>query len=528
LRTATPVAEGGTPQRSTPPRRDIRALTSNLSTQGSQRDDRTTASTFGAFAAAQTIHPERMLERLDRLMGLSIDPKIADEILAAAGDAQCAVKFDGFGRIEDFAPLHQIPPTLVTKLENAVIEPLTSTNARGSRDAPRAERDILVRAMHLLGMEHNPVNHALLDDSKKLFLSGAFSRDAVAAFLHDAIARVDDVLLHDQFAKLASEIAKPVTVPQLADNLYGRTFESLLVDDLVRWPTKGMLRATRELGRGVAKTLQSYPPAVLNELTNILRSDVRPWFGLSPSMQKFLERPSMDTLKACMADTSNGIEAIKTINVAQRMVLAIHNVSERGEIQRPGWYRRCFDFYSDLLSTQKPGGKSKLSGVFAQNPGNWLHYQPNAAITKNPWQGTSWTHSRVVTPERLSLFEQDALARGQPIVNGASGQTGMVVSFAHHLARSHPQLSHQDLHLAVMTCLVFNGGHSTEEVLFALDSIKGLHAPGSVEPGWASGFRGGYEVIAELAGNEADKQVLRNRMDAALKRTVAYCAKHVA
>ena len=469
-----------------------------------------------------------MLERLDRLIGLSIDPKVADEILATADDDHCPVKFDGFGRIEDFAPLHQLPPTLVTKLENAVIEPLTSTNARGPRDAPRAERDILVRAMHLLGMEHNPVNHALLADSKKLFLSGSFSRDAVATFLHDAIARVDDVLLHDQFTKLAAEIAKPVTVPQLADNLYGRTFESLLVDDLVRWPTKGMLRATSELGRGIVETLQSYPRSVLDEMADILRNDVRPWFGLSPTMQKFLERPSMGTLKACMADTSNGIEAIKTINVAQRMVLAIHNVSERGEIQRPGWYRRCFDFYSDFLSTQKPGGKSQLSGVFAQNPGNWLHYQPNAAITKSPWRGTSWTHSRVVTPERLSLFEQDALARGQPIVNGASGQTGMVVSFAHHLAQNHPRLSQHDLHLAIMTCLVFNGGHSTEEVLFALDATKGLYAPGSVEPGWASGFRGGYEAIAELAGNEADKEMLRDRMDAALKRTVAYCAKHVA
>ncbi|PMS32363.1 hypothetical protein C0Z16_07075 [Paraburkholderia rhynchosiae] len=470
-----------------------------------------------------------MLERLHRLMGLSIDAKVADEILAVAGNAQCPVKFDGFGRIEDFAPLHLIPPTLVTKLENAVIEPLTSTNARGPRDAPRAERDILVRAMHLLGMEHNPVNHALLDDSKKLFMSGAFSREAVAAFLHDAIGRVsDDPLLHDQFTKLAAEIAKPVTVPQLADNLYGRTFESLLVDDLVRWPTKGMLRATRELGRGVVETLESYPPAVLDEMANILRSDVRPWFGLSPSMREFLERPSMDTLKACMVDTSNGIEAIKTINVAQRMVLAIHNVSERGEIRRPGWYRRCFDFYSDFLSSQKPGGKSRLSGVAAQQPGNWLHYQPNAATTKSPWQGTSWTHARVVTPERLSLFEQDALARGQPIVNGASGQTGMVVSFAHYLARTHPRLSQHDLHLAIMTCLVFNGGHSTEEVLFALDAIKGLYAPDSVEPGWASGFRGGYEAIEELAGNEADKQMLRDRMDAALKRTVAYCAMHVA
>ncbi|GLU33576.1 hypothetical protein WKR88_02630 [Trinickia caryophylli] len=469
-----------------------------------------------------------MEERLDRLRGLTIDPKVANDILAHADNAGGPVLFDGFGRIEDFSPLHQIQPALVSKLENAVIEPLTSTNARGPRDAPRAERDILVRAMHLLGMEHNPVNQALLDDAKKLFLSGSFSRNAVASFLENAVARVDDVLLHDQFTKLATEIAKPVTVPQLADNLYGRTFESLLVDDLVRWPPNGMLRATRELGRGVVETLRSYPPAVFHEMVDILRNDVRPWFGLSPSMARFLAHPSMSTFEASMSDTSSGIEAIKVINVAQRMVLAIHNVSERGEIDRPGWYQRCFDFYSDFLSSQKPGGKSQLSGVFARNPGNWLHYQPNAASTRNPWQGTSWTHSRVVTPDRLSLFEQDALARGQPIVNGASGQTGMVVSLAHHVGQTHPNMSHRDLHLAIMTCLVFNGGHSTEEVLFALDATKGLYAPARIEPGWASGFRGGYEAIAELGGTEADKRMLRDRMDTALKRTIAYHAKYAA
>ncbi len=492
------------------------------------RAERSTVSASGAFAVSPTNPPERMLERIDRLIGATIDPKVANEILADAGDAKSPVTFDGFGRIEDLAPLHHISPALVTMLENAVIKPLTTTNARGPREAPRAERDILVRAMHLLGMERNPVNQALLVDAKKLFLSSGFSRLAVAAFVHDALARVgDDVLLHDQFTKLAAEIAKPVTVPQLADNLYGRTFESLLVEDLVRWPPKNVLRVSRELGHGIVETMESYPPAVFNELVSILRSDVRPWFGLSQSMRNFLDHPTMDTLKACMADTSNGIEAIKTVNVAQRMVLAIHNVSERGEIERPEWYRRCFDFYCDFLSTQKPGGKSQLSGVRAQDPGNWLHYQPNAANTKSPWKGQSWTHSRVVTPERLSAFEQDALARGQPIVNGASGQTGMVASFGHHLGQSRPQLSQRDLHLTIMICLVFNGGHSTEEVLFALDAIRDLHTPGSEPRGLPEDFRGGYELIAELADGKAGKQMLRDRMDTALERTVAYCAKHV-
>lgn len=78
-----------------------------------------------------------------------------------------------------------------------------------------------------------------------------------------------------------------------------------------------------------------------------------------------------------------------------------------------------------------------------------------------------------------------------------------------------------------MICLVFNGGHSTEEVLFALDAIRDLHTPGSEPRGLPEDFRGGYELIAELADGKAGKQMLRDRMDTALERTVAYCAKHV-
>lgn len=467
-------------------------------------------------------------------MGATIDPQVANALLPNSNPDLGIVQFDGFGRITGFkTPAHRpLPAGLIDRLEGAVIQPLTHTNSRAPRQAPRAERDLLVRAMHLLTMYDHAAHAGLLKSAKALFVSASFSRDTVAAFLHDGARQLAaDPLLQDQFGKLGTEAARSVTVAQQADNVYGRTFESLLVEDLVQHPPPGVLIAAAKLGRGMADTIADLPAngrnALMWEFANLLSTGARPWFAHSPSMHEFVGAPSMATFLACVGDTSSGIEAVKVMHMAQRFVLAINNTSQEGTLDRPDWYRRCLDYYSDFLSTQKPAGKSPLD-LTAHNPGIWLHYQPNASAIENPPTGTSWTHSRMPQAGALSLFEHDALSRGQTIVNGLSGQTGMVSFFAQHLAQTDTALSLSNVHLGMLTTLVFNGGHSCEEVLATVDALMPLHAPGSVKPGAASAFRGGYEAILSLGDGEAGRADLAARMERAIDRTVQYCAQHVA
>jgi hypothetical protein len=474
--------------------------------------------------------------RMGRLLGATIDPAVATVLLDEVGEEHLPLKFDGFGRIDEFAfeEGQYLPDELMARLENATIKPLTHTNSLAPRDAPRAERDLLVRAMNLLQMAEAGAGTDLQKEARALFMSHSFSRESVAAFLKRGAEQLSqDVLLQDQFQKLHAESLKPVTMTQRADNVYGRTFESLLVEDLVLDPPPGVLAAAGELAEGIMETLELMHSGerdpLMRELVNVLKDDVRPWFAKSPSMQAFARAPSSRTFAACLADTSDGLEAIKVVHLAQRFVLAINNASERDEIERPRWYDLSLNYYSDFLSTQKPQTKFELE-VPAGKPGNWLHYQRNASSLDMPVCGENrnWTHYRMPDPAELSMFEKDALLRGQPVVNGMSGQTCMVSIFGQHLARQNPALSLPDLHLAALMCLVFDGGHSTEEVVATVDALKAFHSPGSVEPGWSSGFRGGYEAIADMAGDEATRQTLRERMDSALDRTLRYCAEHIA
>ena len=94
-----------------------------------------------AAPTASTSHAATW-RRMERLLGATIDPQVANALLEEAGDRDCPVKFDGFGRITRFArsSIHRLPPGLVDRLEAAIIRPLSQTNSQAPRTAARAER----------------------------------------------------------------------------------------------------------------------------------------------------------------------------------------------------------------------------------------------------------------------------------------------------------------------------------------------------------------------------------------------------
>lgn len=483
--------------------------------------------------------PIAMRQRMARLLHAAIDPAVATAVLDEAGDEASdgagEVVFDGLGRISGFGE-RGISPSLAERLENAVVESLTRTNAPGPRGAARTERELLTRAMHLLRNASGASSARLMADAKTLFLSGGFSRDTVAAFFTTAAGQLaGNDLLEGWFERLSSEISLPVAVAQRADNIYGRTFESLLVDDLIRDPPAGVLGAAGDLGKAMLDILNSHLPAVRealrSRLLHYVNADRRFWIGSSATLQRFLEAPSMNALQACLEEASDGVESIKMPFIATQLALAIQDLDRDDRISRPRWLQRSDSFYGSFLRPQKPKQKSRFGGVHASGPGNWLHHQPRGETMKFDGQGKSWTHERVVQPKRLSRFEEDALARGQGVVNGPSGTTSLMFFLGEHIAGRNPGFSEAGHHLNTLMFLVFDGGHSTHEVLATLNAIRvssGRGATRASKKAAVASFGGGYAAIADLAGSEAGRQALRTRLDSALERTIDYFATYVA
>jgi len=494
-----------------------------------------------------------------RLTGLTIHPAVATSIVTRAGVLMAAkgqhlreaaacpgdVRFDGTGRIVAIKP-GALSPALAARLEAAVIKPLTATRSEVLAQAPRPARSVLTVAMHTLRSDESPEGKALMDRARKLFLSGSVSRESVAALIDDGARRLGkNELLRAKFEELAVEIKKPATTPQLADNLYGRTFESLLAEDLVRDPPEGILNAAQELGKGVLDTLASLNPeqkaSIIEGIAKQVRGDWRIWYGQSPTIKEFARNPSMETLKACLEHASNGIEAIKIPMIATHM---FRSMKTRFPDAMPSWLRKADAFYNASVYPQKPQDKSILSdgargGIEARRPGNLLHYQPSA--TTFEMQGTggkNHSHARVVAPDAAepgapASFMKDALTRGQTVVTGPSGQTSLLTFFGQHLADVNPRFPVGDHHLNTLAMLVFDGGHSTEEVLHTLSTIE------KATQSWVASLAAlypcspdptlrGYEAIARLGDTDADQQALRQRLEKALDKTLDFHASHVA
>lgn len=495
-----------------------------------------------------------------RLTGCTLAPATATAIVAEAEARLAArrlslqtasacpgeIRFDGTGRIVAIKP-GTLSPALAARLEAAVIEPLSKTRSEVPAQAPRPARSILTAAMHLLRHDESPEASSWMDSARKLFFAGSLTRDVVSASLDDAATRLQHhQTLGPAFERLAAESSKPVTTPQLVDNLYGRTFESLLVEDLVRDPPQGVLAAAKELGRGVLDILGSLPGSKQSKLVEGIasqtRADWRIWYGLSPTMKAFARTPSMETLAKCLSDTTTGIEAIKVPFLATHMcrTLNTHLPSDM-----PAWLHKADAFYESDIYPRKPQTTSMLSdgnrgGLEARIPGNRLHYQPGTTAFEMQGQagGKSCTHARVVDahaaePDAPKGFVKDALTRGQTVVTGPSGQTNLLAFFGQHLADVNPRFSLGDHHLNTLMALVFDGGHSTEEVLHTIDAIE------KSSRSWIASLAAtlscsldaplkGYEAIATLAENSSDELDLRKRLDKALDMTLDFHAEQVA
>lgn len=225
----------------------------------------------------------------------------------------------------------------------------------------------------------------------------------------------------------------------------------------------------------------------------------------------------MANLQACFAANS-GIESIQAVFIATRFAITLHGVLWLN----PRWLSQANEVYARSIHPAKPQQESILQDVTAENPGILLHHHAPLDYVPTGY-GRSCTYAKAVSFDKLTEWEVNTLLREQTIVNGPSGTTNLMAHLGMQVAATDPGFKEADHHLNTLMFVVFDGGHSTEEVLYTLHLIKELRR-GEAHVS----FAGGYAAIAELGGTAADRQALKERLDQALERTIDYFATHVA
>ncbi|CAE6865706.1 hypothetical protein R69746_08079 [Paraburkholderia aspalathi] len=505
------------------------------------------------FASAQ--HRRRLAARASsavetQLIGATIEPSIASRHLSR-------IDFDGFGRITRFRrPLRN---SLAHELKNNQIVSLTHTNSPHPRESARSERDCLTQFLHLVSRLGDLAPAGLAKEAKALWLAGRVNKQELRTLLSRALEgfrgdHAASVLL----SELHSNIEREKSIAQNHDNLYGRYFDSELAHQLVKHPPAAVIKAAALSGKALYQCFetvsqstsrqgyfQGTQPAaneIPGRLAELMNADARPWFCELPDVELFLAEPTPDCLRAMLSRVETGFDVVKISYLAVRLSWAIQD--DRHSLP---WMNEADENFRYVVGL----ARSPVEGIVAHRTRRYginLHYQPGGSDYPAFRLAKSWADDKVLQEQRISAFDGRALDAGHPIVNGASGSANILTFLHRHLAlqdAGHPQAPGM---LASMMFLVFDGGHSVNEVLGVYESIDratrerrtvtdGRNREHTIEPipdwhmlaaRWSNlnSYQIDYADVIGLVQTEEDRARVVLALDIALANTLDHFERH--
>ena len=275
--------------------------------------------------------------KAEELIGKTIKPEVAIEYLDT-------FNFNHLGNIiSTQKKSKKLKDDDLQKLNNAIITDLANTNAPGSRDAARTNREIVLDLICEIDQVSRNLNkkeatkiHVLKEiskDLKSLWLSSKIGSSSTEEKLKSIIKKLKDSKLPDLSNKtkeLAIEASKAKYFTQKQDNAFGRKFESEFVYDLIKNPPESVLIAADEIGNYLKNYLlkiydDSNISNALKNLAKSLESDPRPWHAETPEIKQFINDPSKLNFKKLMTNTNRtGYEVIKQTFVGVKLSLVIN------------------------------------------------------------------------------------------------------------------------------------------------------------------------------------------------------------
>jgi len=409
-----------------------------------------------------------------RQIGQSIRPDIAEKYVDT-------VEFDGIGRIQGFKK--HLSAAARTELQDAVMKPLTQTNAAHERDSARTGRDCMIQFMHLMQNRQGEATHGLLDKAKALWLSAPLDDHTISGFLADAAGALADMPhLQSMAITLHNAVSKEKAPTQKNDNMYGRKFDSEFVHELVKNPPAPVMEATRKIGQALLDSIDQEfvikPDSAEHNknYTILLRTracrnvaknmNVRPWINEAPDLKKFLDAPTYEGLKAMLLNVNHGFDVLKLHYLAAAISRLGYESMPWMQDARPNYVRVIQPANGTSPPVVADTMKTSGYGIRLANHPNYEKYSTFTSAKNSTY------HRLLTNMNELGKPEQQALSHGHPVVTGVSGCTNMMTYLSLHIAQKEQSFSPQQAILGTMMYLVFDGGHSLNEIMTVHTSIR--------------------------------------------------------
>ena len=364
-------------------------------------------------------------------------------------------------------------------------------------EAPRVPTEVLVHLQAKLEarLKQSPTDpelKKLLVDARKMFMAHTMTIEATKSFLNEAAkgcAQYPD--LGDLCTKLAGQLPKDNKAlhPRLHDNIYGRALDSKMMGDLVKDPPKGVTEAMGKMCEAMADFLTNLGPQASGCVGNIQTEgkirDPRFWMNKTPELQEIWKKLNpkdglAGLLKFLKSPKINGFDCVAVPWLLVRLGNGLdggENASER--YKNVPWKEEGDKNYKEIITKQTSresvANESDKTALNTEGAGLNLAHQPSALP---PEQGMT-PSVRPATRNRPTIGEgqnpakamTQAREHGLPYASGCSGSTNLLLHLMKHLQKKVP-VDTKDFLLGSMMFLVYDGGHSIQEVLWTANQLN--------------------------------------------------------
>ncbi len=408
-------------------------------------------------------------EMMKKLIGVAINPqKITRKMMES-------IDFDGVGRIQGFRK--DVKPEMLKLLLANQVKSLTEVHSSLAEDIPKSGRGCMVELMDALKNSPSHTAKELTNEAKRFWLNGKFDSNSVSRFLDYANSKLSgEPQLQALAGKLKNAVQQPKVRAQFNDNVHGRKFETEFINELVKNPPHSVLMSAYKTGNfllnGVENMARTTHPAQLNSLlqtfANNLRDDPRPWAVKTPEIQAFVNNPTIENLRPLLGKVQNGFDAIKIPYLAVKFSLAAHATN----MPAP-WMQGANYNYAYVVGAARTTKSGKIKNANDHNGfGLRLHHHPKNEPTPEFQNGKNWTTEKIHNLSKPTAFEINASLNENTVVNGVSGSTNIMAFLNDHISRSDPSFSKEHGLLNTMMFVVYDGGHSINEVMAVHDVLQ--------------------------------------------------------
>jgi hypothetical protein len=348
---------------------------------------------------------------------------------------------------------------------------------------------------------------------------------------------------------------KDISLYRLQDNIYGRVFDSNVVNEMVKDPPESVKTAMAKTKAVVFDWIsddtnisnEKLKAGVVEFQKTLREKDPRFWFPNVPGLEAVRDAGTPEeALQAfknyLQAPVNNGHDSLSVPYAMCKFFLAL------GQVQVvPDWKLKGDKNYQDVHfkvvgRTHLPGPTPKVPNeevrfvgvdhTKTKNTGITLNHQPGIGpedVTLNPsTRPTTYNMAKIAEGDTPTEVVKQALGHGVPFASGVSGSTNIMMHLFESVKAQDPTVDVRDFLVGTMNFLVHDGGHSIHEVMWTanqLDKSMGLGL-GLGDPEKPLDFVVDYNKVVALYDkdpkNDITKTKLEQVMSTAFDNTSSY------